>query len=126
MSDIRLEGVTKRYGLVAAADGVDLAVAQGEFVTILGPSGSGKTTLLRALSGALTPDRGLVTLDARPLASFTSSELARRLAVVPQETHLAFDYSVLEIVLMGRYPHLGPFQFEGPEDLASAHAALTR
>jgi iron complex transport system ATP-binding protein len=51
--------------------------------------------------------------------------LARRLAVVPQETELAFDYSVIEIVLMGRYPHLGAFEVEGPEDLAAAHRALT-
>ena len=60
MSDIRLEGVTKRYGLVAAADGVDLAVAQGEFVTILGPSGSGKTTLLSLIAGLTTPTAGRI------------------------------------------------------------------
>ena len=50
--------------------------------------------------------------------------LARRLAVVPQETVLAFDYSVIEIVLMGRYPHLGAFEVEGPADLAAARTAL--
>ena len=73
--------------------------------------------------------RAFARATGAPAVAFDRSasqlELARRLAVVPQETHLAFDYSVLEIVLMGRYPHLGPFQFEGPEDLASAHAALT-
>jgi putative spermidine/putrescine transport system ATP-binding protein len=63
MSDIRLEGVTKRYGPVAAADDVDLAVAQGEFVTILGPSGSGKTTLLKVIAGFETADRGRILVD---------------------------------------------------------------
>ena len=58
MSDIRLEGVSKRYGAVAAADEVDLAVAQGEFVTILGPSGSGKTTVLSLIAGLNRPTAG--------------------------------------------------------------------
>src|SRR5258708_25283912 len=65
MSDIRLEGVTKRYGPVAAADNVDLAVAQGEFVTILGPSGSGKTTLLSLIAGLNRPTAGRIFIGGR-------------------------------------------------------------
>ena len=117
-------------GLVVSFDAqqilraVSLNIPARGLVGILGPNGSGKTTLQRALSGALTPASGTITFDGQSLRSFASAQLARRLAVVPQETHLAFDYSVLEIVLMGRYPHLGPFEFEGPADLACAHAAL--
>jgi iron complex transport system ATP-binding protein len=65
-----------------------------------------------------------MTLDGRPLASLTRRELARRVAVVPQETHPAFDYSVMEMVLMGRHPHLGAFQLEGPPDFAIARESL--
>jgi iron complex transport system ATP-binding protein len=104
--------------------GVSLAVAPGDLVGILGPNGSGKTTLLRVLAGLLTPSGGRVTLDGEPLRQTPRASLARRIAVVPQETHPAFDYSVLEMVLMGRYPHLGPFELESPADLAIARAAL--
>ena len=93
-------------------------------VGILGPNGSGKTTLLKLLSGTLAPRTGRVRLDDVDVATRSRIELARRLAVVPQETHLAFDYSALEIVLMGRYPHLGAFEVEGPADLAAAHRAM--
>ena len=65
MSDIRLDGVSKRYGAVAAADEVDLAVAQGEFVTILGPSGSGKTTLLSLIAGLNRPTAGRIFIGGR-------------------------------------------------------------
>jgi iron complex transport system ATP-binding protein len=107
-----------------AIDGVSLQIPAGGLVGILGPNGSGKTTLLRLLSGALAPDSGSMLIDGRAPASIPRRELARRVAVVPQETSLAFDYTVLEIVLMGRYPHLGPFEIEGPADLAAAMTAL--
>lgn len=122
---LRCEGLTVAFDAQPILRGVSLHVPAKGLVGVLGPNGSGKTTLLRVLSGALQPSSGTITFDDQPLRGFATSTLARRLAVVPQETHLAFDYSVLEIVLMGRYPHLGPFEFEGPADIASAHAALT-
>ena len=107
-----------------AVDDVTLDIGEGALLGILGPNGSGKTTLLKLLAGILTPDEGTVSLDDRDLSAMPARERARRVAVVPQETQLAFDYSVLEIALMGRYPHLGPFEVEGPEDLAAAMAGL--
>ena len=101
-----------------------LGVERGSLVGVLGPNGSGKTTLLRTLSGTLVPQSGRVTLDGVDIGRMSRPAIARRMAVVPQETHLAFDYSVLEIVLMGRYPHLRPFELEGPGDLALAREAL--
>ena len=94
------------------------------FVGILGPNGSGKTTLLRALAGVVRPSRGRVLLDGNDLSRVPRQALARRMAVVPQETHLAFDYTVLEVVLMGRYPHLGTFEIEGPADFVVARESL--
>ena len=104
--------------------GVSLDVPAGGFVGLLGPNGSGKTTLLRVLAGTVTPAAGAVTLDGTRLAHIPRTRLARRMAVVPQETRLAFEFSVLEIVLMGRYPHLGTFEIEGPRDIAIARDAL--
>ena len=79
---------------------------------MLGPNGSGKTTLLRILSGALAPSTGTVHFDGAPIDALPKRQLARRLAVVPQEIHPVFDYTVLDLALMGRYAHLGPFGFE--------------
>ena len=104
--------------------GVSLDVPAGGLVGLIGPNGSGKTTLLRLLAGTRLPSSGRLLLDGVPLAAKPRGELARRIAVVPQESQLAFDYSVLEVVLMGRYPHLSVFAVEGPGDLAVARAAL--
>ncbi|HEX5068950.1 MAG TPA: ABC transporter ATP-binding protein [Vicinamibacterales bacterium] len=109
-------------GLVV--DQVSLNIAAGDIVGILGPNGSGKTTLLRLLAGALTPLDGTVALDGQEIARVPRRDLATRIAVVPQETSLAFDYTALEIVLMGRYPHLGAFEIEGPGDLSAATRAI--
>lgn len=103
---------------------VSVRVERGHVMGILGPNGSGKTTLLRLLAGMLRPESGAITLNGVDVASISRAALARSIAVVPQETHLAFDYSVLEIALMGRYPHLGTFELEGPRDVAIAREAL--
>ena len=94
--------------------GVTLEVPAGAAVGVLGPNGSGKTTLLRLLAGTRRPTSGQVLLEGRPLGGYTRRALARRIAVVPQETQLAFDYTVLEMVLMGRHPHLGHVRGRGP------------
>jgi len=112
-----------RRGREIVAD-VTLGIPRGAIVGLLGPNGSGKTTLLRLLSGTLTPARGDITVDGAPIGTLSRRELARRIAVVPQETHSTFDFSVLEIVLMGRYPHLGAFELEGAGDVAIAREAL--
>jgi iron complex transport system ATP-binding protein len=104
--------------------GVSVAVPRAGIIGILGPNGSGKTTLLRLLAGTRHPQRGAVTLDGAPLTRFSRAGLARRMAVVPQETQLAFDYTVGEVAMMGRYPHLGPFEIEGPADLSVVDETL--
>jgi len=108
----------------AVLDDVSASVPRGGLVGILGPNGSGKTTLLRLLGGLLRPSSGRVVLDGIDLRTMPRAAVARRMAMVPQETQLAFDYTVLEMATMGRYPHLGAFEVEGPEDLAIARAAL--
>ena len=113
-----------RDGAPRVIEGVSLAVERGDLVGLLGPNGSGKTTMLKLMGGMLRPQRGLVEFEGRRLADWPRREAARRIAYVPQETQAPFDFTVLEIVLMGRFPHLGPFALEGPEDLAVAHRAL--
>jgi iron complex transport system ATP-binding protein len=115
----------RRRGLEQrVVDHVSLDVQRGTVVGLLGPNGSGKTTLLKLVAGVLTPQSGRVEIDGRPIGQLTRRELARRIAVVPQETHSTFDFNVIDMVLMGRYPHLGPFELEGAADQAIAREAL--
>lgn len=123
-----LEGrdITAGYGASDALNGVSIDVAPGELVAIVGPNGAGKSTLLRVLGGTLRARRGEVRLFGRALESYERRALARLVAVVAQESAVAFPFTVMEVVLMGRAPHLGPFRFESRRDLAIAQAALRR
>lgn len=105
-------------------DDVSVSVARGAIVGLLGPNGSGKSTLLKLLAGTLAPSQGRIELDGAALSRLSRRELARRIAVVPQETDSTFDFTALEIVLMGRYPHLGAFALEGADDVEIARNAL--
>jgi iron complex transport system ATP-binding protein len=104
--------------------GVSVRIPRRALIGILGPNGSGKTTLLRLLGGLLNPSHGRVALDGIELQTISRASVARRIAMVPQETQLAFEYTVLEMAMMGRYPHLHAFEIEGPEDLEMARNAL--
>jgi len=110
----------------AVLHGVSLEVEPGEMLAIVGPNGAGKSTLLRMLGGSLAPWRGAVELMGAPLVSFDRRALARRLAFVGQDNPVAFSFNALEVVLMGRAPHLGSFHFESRGDLALARDALAR
>ncbi|TAM79668.1 MAG: ABC transporter ATP-binding protein [Acidobacteria bacterium] len=87
--------------------GISLEIHAGERVAILGPNGVGKTTLLKLLSGARSPSRGSILLDGRDLRSVSRQELARKIAVVPQDLAVPFAFTAQEIVELGRTPHLG-------------------
>jgi iron complex transport system ATP-binding protein len=120
------DNVSFRYaaGAPLVVDGVSVRLGDSALAGILGPNGSGKTTLLRLLSGTRRPISGRVLLGGRSLDQWSRREAARQIAVVPQETELAFEYRAIEIVLMGRHPHLGVFTVEGPDDIRIAQDAL--
>jgi iron complex transport system ATP-binding protein len=103
---------------------LSLEVPAGAITAILGPNGSGKTTLLRLLLGVLHPQQGTIVLAGRPQGSFSRRELSRLVGLVPQDEHIPFDFSILEYVLMGRAPYLGPLEMPGEDDCQVALAAL--
>ena len=105
---------------------LDCALEAGEVVCLLGPNGSGKSTLMRTLLGLQARLAGDVTLDGRDLHNWEPSERARRLAYVPQAADSYFDFSLLEMVEMGRTAHRGVFASPGPGDREIALAALER
>jgi len=113
-----------RRGGRALLDGVSLALHPGRVTAVVGPNGAGKSTLLRVLSGELAPDSGAVSFHDRALADWAPGDLARRRAVLPQESDLRFPFRVEEVVRLGRVPH--PRGGDSAHDRRLAREALAR
>jgi iron complex transport system ATP-binding protein len=103
---------------------LSLEIPAGTVTAILGPNGSGKTTLLRLLLGVLRPSKGAIYLAGRTQASYSRREQSRLVGLVPQDEHIPFDFSILEYVLLGRAPYLGPLAMPGRADYRVAMRAL--
>jgi iron complex transport system ATP-binding protein len=106
-------------------EGVDLAVRRGEWVALIGPNGAGKSTCLRALAGVVD-FTGDVFLDGVQTRRVSRRQLARQVAMVPQQPNIPAELTVAEYVLLGRTPHIGYFQNEGRADRLAAERAITR
>jgi cobalamin transport system ATP-binding protein len=115
---LNVDGVECRYGSTKILEDVSVLVKEGDFVGILGPNGSGKTTLLKSISRILKPHKGTILLDKKDIYSIRSVDLAKHLAVVPQESNIGFSFTAFDIVLMGRNPHMSRFQMETEKDIA--------
>src|SRR5512136_2134225 len=120
---IEVDSIFFRYHQDWVLQDVSFQVRKGEFVGVIGPNGSGKSTLLKTLYRLLTPQRGDVLLDHLSLKKMSRGEIAKKIAVVAQETYPAFPFRVIEMVLMGRAPYLGHLMFESPKDLEIAKRA---
>jgi iron complex transport system ATP-binding protein len=107
-------------------DDVDLRLSAGGFLGLIGPNGSGKSTLLRVLAGVLTPWAGQVCLDGANVLDLSRRQLARTIAVVPQEILSPFAFTAGEIVAMGRHPYLPRFGGLGAEDMSAVTDAMER
>ena len=117
-------GVSHAFAATPVLTSVDLALRPGQLLLVVGPNGSGKTTLVRILAGVLAARSGEIELAERPLSTYSRREVARRLAVVPQEMLVPFPYRVREMVAMGRAPFRGALGREGPRDREVVEAAL--
>jgi iron complex transport system ATP-binding protein len=122
MLDIR--DLTLSYGERVALQDVSLSLARGELLGVVGPNASGKSSLIRAITDVVTPQRGEVWLDGSLVRRLSRRELSLRVAVVPQNPSLPEAFTALEVVLMGRTPHLGLLQSEGRADWAAVRHAL--
>jgi iron complex transport system ATP-binding protein len=124
--EIRLDGASVRYGKARALGPVSLRFPPGSFAAILGPNGAGKSTLVRALTRLVPLVEGAIFYGERDLQRLPPDAVARLVGVVPQDVWVPFPFSVLEMVLMGRTPHLGSMGLETQHDVEIARRALER
>jgi iron complex transport system ATP-binding protein len=123
---LEADGVTVEAGSRGILRDVSFVLQPGERIALVGPNGAGKSTLLRMLAGTLRPSAGRVRLRGSPLAGLERAEIARRLAVVPQQAALPFAMRVEEVVALGRLPHETGMRGARPSDRAAVAAAIER
>lgn len=112
------------YGRCRVLEGLSFTLSAGRFYGLLGPNGCGKTTLLDLMAGLKHPDHGRVIFKERPLSTYRRRDLAREIALVPQNFYVNFPFAVQDVVMMGRYPHLKRFARPGAEDLRRVRWAM--
>jgi iron complex transport system ATP-binding protein len=126
MIDLDVQNIALRYNHAPVVQGLSFRVRSGEMVGLIGPNGCGKTSIIKALSRILALQSGQIRLDGRELHLFARSELARLIGVVPQNPSLPDTFTVSEVVLLGRNPHLGWLRTESARDMAIAGWAMER
>jgi iron complex transport system ATP-binding protein len=123
---ILLKKVAAGYLQKDVISDIDLRFEAGEFCAILGPNGAGKSTLLKTIPGFLPSTTGEILINQIPLRKWKRKELARQIALIPQEFQLQFDFSVEELVLMGRFPYTGYSQNYTTKDKAKVEEVLRK
>ena len=121
---IGFENVAAGYGLREVLKDITLSVEEGEFVGLIGSNGTGKSTLIKCISGLMPVKRGKITVCGRDNAALKAKERARLMAVVPQSYHVEYDFTVEDIVMMGRNPYMSLGQREGKEDYEIVEDAM--
>jgi iron complex transport system ATP-binding protein len=114
------------YAANPIMEDVSLVIAEAQIVAIIGPNGSGKTTLLKIINGTLNPTSGQMLINGKETRLWPRKDLAKTIAIVPQETAPIFSFYAEEIVLMGRFPHLSNYRFEDKKDYRIVHAAMDK
>lgn len=121
---LKVENLCGGYGRATVIKDISLEIRKGEFLGIIGPNGSGKSTLLRLMSRALTPQQGDIFFEGQNIQEIHLKKLYQKMAFVSQNSWTGLSFSVFEMVLMGRIPHLNRLQLETKKDLAVAQQAL--
>jgi len=122
---LKLDKLFGGYGKETVLKDISFNIKRGEFLGIIGPNGSGKSTLLRLMSRVLYPQKGKILFENKDITKMRLKELCRKIAFVPQDTLISFSFSVWEIVLMGRIPHLKRLQLETKRDFTIAQNSLS-
>jgi iron complex transport system ATP-binding protein len=124
MLNLRLDNVSLGYNKQIVLHNISLEAKPREMLGIIGPNGSGKSTVIRGITRLIKPSSGHIFLDGKNVADMSHRDLAQLVAVVPQNPTLPELFTALEVVLMGRTPHLGLLRYEGEQDLAIVQKAM--
>lgn len=122
--NISAEEIRLSYGTSEILKGASIGAENKEFVGLIGPNGSGKSTLLKCIYRILKPDNGCIMLDGKPLQEMSYRSSAKKMAVVAQHNYYSFDFSVREVVLMGRSPHKKTMERDNAQDYEIVEDAL--
>ena len=122
--EIEAKDIQISFGAKEILKGVSLDVPQKSFIGIIGPNGSGKSTMLKCIYRTLTPDNGTVFLGGKELSELKPKESAKKLAVVAQHNYYNFEFSVTEVVLMGRSPHKKTMERDNARDYEIVYDCL--
>ena len=120
------QNINFRYDEKPVLNDLSFMIEEGQVVAVIGPNGSGKTTLLKIINGILFPDTGRMLIDGKETNQWSRREIAKTVAIVPQETPSIFSFYAEEIVLMGRFPHLSSFTFENKKDYRIVREAMEK
>jgi len=126
MSIISAVNINFSYTTKSVMEDVSFTIDEAQIVAIIGPNGSGKTTLLKIINGTLFPNAGQMLVAGKDTEQWSRQEIARKVAIVPQETAVIFPFYAEEIVLMGRFPHLSNYRFEDKKDYRIVHEAMEK
>lgn len=124
MYALKVEGLKFGYEEKIVLDNVSFKIEKGKFVSIIGPNGSGKSTLLKTLNNIYHPWEGNIYIEGKNIKAFKKKELAKKIALVPQDTNIDYEFTVEDVVLMGRHPYKGRFQKEDKDDYEIIDEAL--
>lgn len=119
-----LQNICFQYAAKPVIENLSITFDTGLFYGIIGPNGSGKTTLIDLMSGHAQPASGKIQYQGKTLAAYQRKDLAREIALVPQDFYINFPYSVKEVVMMGRYPYIPRFAAPSPEDIGIVNSIM--
>lgn len=116
MAILEIQDITAGYGNGDIIKNISFSLNKGEFLSVLGRNGSGKSTMIKAIQGLLRDISGKILVDGKEMLSYKPRELAQKMAYVPQLFEVSFEFTVEEVILMGRYVHQGKFTGITAED----------
>ncbi len=123
---LKIEGLEYKIGKQKILKGIDLEIPKGKFIGIIGPNGSGKSTLLKNIYRVYKPNKGKIYIDSKEINEMKSKEIAKELAILAQESSTQFDFTVEDVVKMGRYPYKSMFEDYSKEDIKLVDEMIKR
>ncbi len=126
MAILEINNIDFSYNEKSVLKDISLSISKGEFLSIIGPNGSGKSTILKLITKLNTPNKGEILLNNVNIKDINQRDLAKSISLVPQNTYIEYEFSVKELIAMGRFPYKKRFERESKDDYAIVNKAMER